>query len=829
MSEGLQPRGERRTVTFRRVSLLALVAIGIAAAVFLWLRDPQQRTAFSDVISPFFDALAAASLLLAAKRAAVRSRRLALAWGTIGAAMLLYTLGDMIWTVLELFLKEVPFPSIADALYLAYYPFFLAGVVLLTKGAASPREKINKALDILTILAAAILGYWNLLLGPILASNVTAPLLEQIILLAYPVGDLVLLGALLLLLYAESDAQDLRWIHVLATGIIITIVADTFYGYASLQGTYVSGGLLDLGWIAGNLVIGLAGASQWSAMQPADPARGSQPGAAFQGKLRSITTYLPYFWLLGAFGLLIVGGLRPLPMSFLSIALGAALIMVMVLGRQLNTLSENNRLALQLKSQAARLADANQDLSAEIAERQRMAEKLSHDALHDAMTGLANRVLFMDRLGQAMERSRRHQGNSLAVLFIDVDHFKIVNDSLGHAAGDQLLILIGQRLKETVRSIDTVARFGGDEFTVLLEELNGADSAHVLTDRIQEAIRLPFGLNAHSVHVTVSIGIATDVIQYDHPEDMLRDADLALYQAKSLGKARSEVFALDMRDQAFSRLELEEELRRGVERGEFRLYYQPIRSLESDRIAGAEALVRWMHPARGLLLPADFLPVAEESGLIIPLGNWILNEACHQLKTWQQLHPHLKDMTISVNMSNREFSQPDLAAKVAGALKASGLKGSDLRLEITEQVMVGTRPTAKHVIAELQALGVQLQIDDFGVGYSALSYLQQFPIDAIKIDRSFVSQMRRDARSLGLVRAMVSMARELGMDAIAEGIETGEQLQALKALACGFGQGFLISEPIDAASLEEVLANPGLLHGPSPLTHPIPGRAGPLG
>jgi diguanylate cyclase (GGDEF)-like protein len=797
----------RGRVSFRTVFLFSTITLGIIVGAFLGTQAPQQRTAITDVMGPVVDALAAVSLFLAARSSAARSKR-ATAWAAIGLAMLLYAIGDISWTVLELLLKESPFPSVADGFYLAYYPFFMAGVILLSNSPASPREQLSRTLDVATILAAAILGFWNFLLGPILKSNAAAPLLEQSILLAYPVGDLVLLGALLLLIYGDSDEQDTAWFYLLAAGMAITIVTDALYSYQSLLGTYFSGSLLDLGWIVGYPLIGLAGASQWTTLQRPSRPGPARMGNAVQRRLKSMNTYFPYVWLLAAFVLLIVRGLQPLPMSFLSMALSVGVIMTLVLVRQLNTLAENRRLNAEFQSQAARLQNANQDLNAEIAERQRIEVKLSHDALHDGLTGLPNRVLFLDRLERAIERSKRHPGQSLAVLFMDVDHFKVVNDSLGHSSGDQLLVLIGERLTETVRTIDTVARFGGDEFTVLLEELRDADAARVLTDRIQTAMRPPFMLNEHVVHISMSIGIATDLVKYEHPEDMLRDADLALYQAKTLGKARSEVFETDMREQAFSRLQMEEELRTGLERGQFQLYYQPILSLKSDRIVSLEALLRWNHPSRGLVLPAQFLPVAEESGLIIALGDWALREACRQLKVWHDRHRHLKDVTVSVNISNTEFSQPNLAQKVAAALRESGLKGAALRLEITERVMVGSQPTATRMIAELEKLGVELQIDDFGIGYSALAYLRKYPIHAIKIDGSFIHQMRGDHRNLGLVRAMVAMARELGMDAIAEGIETGEQLQELKGLSCGFGQGYGLSEPLDPASAEKLLAGP---------------------
>ncbi len=801
------PGRRRPALTVSTLTLLGVLLLAVIVVVFLRLQSPEDRTVFSDVVGPVVDLLATVSLLLAAWRAGRRSRKRGWAWGTIAAAMFLYALGDISWSILELILKQAPFPSVADAFYIAYYVCFLVGVVLLTRESAGPVERINRSLDMTTAMAVAVLGFWNFLLGPILESNAAAPALEKAILLAYPGGDLALLAALLFLIYGDSDEHDLRWIHILGTGIILMILADTAYSFRALQGTYVSGETLDLGWIAGNLIIGLAASGQWLETGPV--AQLPRRWGIFRGALNAAKPYLPYFWLPAAFALLILRSLMPLPMSFLTLAVGVGLVMALVLARQLVTLLENNRLNRELKSQAVKLEWANRDLNDEIAERRRMEEKLSYDALHDGLTGLANRILFIDRLGQAMERARRHHGRALAVLFMDIDHFIVVNDSLGHALGDQLLVLIGQRLKETLRAIDTVARFGGDEFTILVEEFSEKKPARALTDRIQTAIRRPFRLGEHTVHVSVSIGVATNAVKYDRAEDMLRDADLALYQAKALGKARSEVFAVDMRDRAFLRLELEEELGRAIERREFQLYYQPIRSLKSGRIVCLEALVRWMHPIRGLVMPAEFLGVAEESGLILPLGDWVLNEACRQLKAWQQKHPGLRDVTVSINMSNREFAQPDLARKVAAALQVSRLKGSALRLEITEQVMIGNRPTAAVTIRALRELGVQLQIDDFGIGYSALSYLQQFPIQAIKIDRSFVHRLQSGRRGLGLVRAMISMARELGMDAIAEGIETSQQLHRLKDLACGFGQGYYLCEPLDAQALEKLLVKPG--------------------
>jgi diguanylate cyclase (GGDEF)-like protein len=817
----------RRPVSFVRVGVFSIILLGAILGVYLMLRDSQERAAFTDVIGPVVDILASGCVLLAAIQSAARSKRLAFAWGAIAAAMLSYAIADSIWAILELVLKVSPFPSIADGFYLAYYPLFLAGVVLLPNTRASGRQAVKDVLDLGIILVAAILGFWNFLIGPLIQSNAAATPLEHAVLVAYPIGDLVLLGALLLIIYGDfgterspSVAVDRRQIRqaaqvvrqpvtlvsLLGAGLIAMIVADCVYGYQSLAGTYVSGGLVDLIWIAASLLIGLAGASQWTVVQAVNSGRRYEAGNVSWERPKGIKAYLPYAWLLGAFLLLTRGVLMPLPMSPIAITLGVGMILSLVVARQLMTIYDNDRLNHQLNFQAVTLENANQNLETEIAERQRAQEKLAFDALHDGMTGLANRALFLDHLAQAIQRAKRHREQSSAVLFMDLEQFKIVNDTLGHSIGDQVLISIGRRLKQALRSSDTVARFGGDEFAVLVEDVVDERSVQVLAEKLQKVVRVPLELQGRYVHVAASIGIVNDVLKYDRPDDLLRDADLAMYRAKALGTARSEFFRTEMRDQAFARMEVEQELRRGLEKREFRLYYQPITSLESDRIVGLEVLVRWMHPIRGLLLPADFLQVAIDSGLILPLGDWILDRACSEMKAWQDHFPYLKNVCINVNLSHKEFAQPNLVEKVAKALSDSGLKAASLRLEITEQVLVGNFEVANSVIAGLQHLGVQLQIDDFGTGYSSLAYIQRFPINGIKIDRSFVHQLGKDPKGLGLVRAIVSMGHELAIETIAEGIETLEQLNELKDLSCGFGQGFLLSRPLDAVSAEKVLA-----------------------
>jgi len=471
----------------------------------------------------------------------------------------------------------------------------------------------------------------------------------------------------------------------------------------------------------------------------------------------------------------------------------------------------------------------------DITDRKRAEEQLLHNAFYDALTNLPNRALLMDRLGHAVERANRRGDYCFAVLFLDLDRFKVVNDSLGHMMGDQLLIAIAQRLQRAVRPGDTVARLGGDEFTILLDDIKDVSDAVWVAERIQGELQQRFNLNGHEVFTSASIGITlstglgsvsssyrSDAIegalartspslastQYRHPQDLLRDADIAMYRAKSRGKARHEIFDSSMRVQAVSLLQLETDLRRAIERQEFRIHYQPIVVLKTGKITGFEALVRWQHPERGLVSPIEFIPVAEETGLIIPIGWWVLQEACRQLRVWQLSYPQsfpryplAQPLTVSVNLSGKQFLQPDLLPQIGQILQETGLDTNSLKLEITESVIIEHTGSTTAVLLQLRALGIQLYIDDFGTGYSSLSRLHHFPIDCLKIDRSFVSRMELDRDNFEIVRTIVTLAHNLGMDVTAEGVETVEQLAQLKALGCECGQGYLFSKPMDSRAV----------------------------
>ncbi|MCP4875591.1 MAG: EAL domain-containing protein [Gammaproteobacteria bacterium] len=442
----------------------------------------------------------------------------------------------------------------------------------------------------------------------------------------------------------------------------------------------------------------------------------------------------------------------------------------------------------------------------DINDRKQAEEKLVFDAVHDALTGLPNRILFLDRLNHCIELSSRRKNFSFAILYLDLNRFKIINDSLGHLLGDQLLVEIGSRIKLVIRKGDTLSRLGGDEFVILCEDIEDITVATNLADRIHEKLLRPIDLDGQKVVVGCSIGITESSIGYQRPEDMLRDADAAMYRAKVRTGSRYEIFDISMHKKAMNVLRIESDLRLALEKKQFEVHYQPIVEIEEDVVSGFEALVRWNHPKQGMLIPEEFLEVAIESRLIVPLGRWVLKQACRQMQTWKEHWEEAKDWTISVNLSAPELAQPDLVGAMNEIIDESGLDPNFLKLEITETSLVKNSSHALETMNALRERGIHLSIDDFGTGYSSFSYLHQFPFDELKIDRTFISELDNRADKQQIVNAIVSLAHNLGMTVVAEGSASGAIYENLRGASCEYAQGFSIMQPKSASEITRSIA-----------------------
>jgi len=741
-------------------------------------------------------------------------RRLAVVWFFFALSILALSIADSLWAYLVLVAKIEPFPSLADVFYLFSYPLFLIAVVVLPSRKFTRSEWAKILLDIGCIYLSAVLIYWNLLLSPLVQSGNQLPLPSQILLMAYPVGDVILFASTLIILYRQPHYSYRNPIWWVTGGAAVMIVADTLFCFQVANGQHLSGNISDALFTIGYILFFLAAAQQITLARMGKtihPVDSEKP----QIRLPSWLSYTPIAWVAVAYSLMFLSIRVDLPMDHIDITHYVGAIIVFVFIRQIIVLHENERLSNHLQEalekvqhQAQQLTQINQEMQVEILERRRVEERLSYDALHDSLTGLPNRALFLDRVGHALRKKKRNPNASFSILFLDLDGFKVINDSLGHQMGDLLLCQIAEILNGCVRGSDTVARLGGDEFVILLENVNSKENAIQTANRIQEKLSKPILLNGQRMFISVSIGVVSDsdMEPGDGPEDALRDADLAMYHAKFSGKGRHAMFDANLREQVINRLELENDLRRALECQQFAIYYQPVVSLPEQKLLGFEALLRWQHPVRGLLTPDEFLPIAEETGLIIPLGKWVLHELCNQIRYWQTNFSLMPEIKFSINISAAQLHQPDFTQTVAQALEFAALPGNFLCLEITESVCMSNPEKVTQTIRDLQAMGVEVVIDSFGTGYSSLSYLQQLPVQAIKIDRVFVEQINDAAPNApDLMRAILSLLSELKIKAVAEGVENEVQLQALNRLNCPYAQGFLFAPPMNSIHAEKWL------------------------
>lgn len=773
-------------------------------------KNEESKLVFFDIAPVVTNALATAMLFWAAKKTKPSSRRLGNAWLFFAFAQLVYTLGDLIWALLELGLKTSPYPSIADVFYLLNYPLFMAGAFLITEEKSSSIEYFERSLDILITLVAAVLGMWFFLVEPLVRTAASESPLLSFLTIAYPAGDTVLFLSLIWLFNRDPKRFATVPVLLMFFGIVLTMIFDTIYSYQAYIGTYQSGNLIDLGWILSYLFIGLAGYHQ--AVSAGDDKLGKQQHYLEKTRnfIKKAIPYLPYIWMIFAYFLLFLGSGLTHTRTFTSLYIGVGVIIVLVIFRQFVALYENSVLNKQLLNaldkvqiQSNVLAVTNQELESEILNRIKVEEQLSYDARHDSLTDLPNRAAFMEKLNEAIHKILGVENYS--VLYMDIDQFKVINDSLGHHMGDELLKVISLRLRNCLRNTDAVARLGGDEFVFLIENVPDADTVDIIINRIKSELSSVIVLANHPVYITTSIGVVWSLRGYESAENVLRDADLAMYHAKHQGKDRAEVFHDGLRLKAISRLELEENLRKAIKNQELELYYQPIFTLNSNEVVGFEALIRWNHPSYGIVYPIEFLPVAEETGLLQSIGQWSLKEACRQAKTWQEQWQEINGCYFSINVSVKQFTSSNFVGKLRDILDETGVDPTKIRLEITENTLIEYSDEVIKKIKQLHNLGIWLSIDDFGTGYSSLSYLKDIPAVSLKIDQSFVREIGINKNSMDLIKTMIALGQNLNMEVVAEGIESPHQLQELIDLGCKYGQGFILSLPLTKEELEEAL------------------------
>jgi len=711
--------------------------------------------------------------LMAARRCAADPRT-ASAWRWLAVATTCQVAGFAVLLGYDIVGAIAPFPSAADAGFLAAYVFFLIGVLRFPIRAQSRAGERRLLIDGAIIAIGATSVIWFLVLGPtITASGRT--LLQGASASAYPVGDLLETFAVIYVLMSAPALESRRALQLLALGAMTMVTGNVVFTWSTSHGHTSVLLITSIAFSAGQALFFLAAANQ-APLDARPRSESAQGGYERETPAANRFRGLAYVAPVISFGLLFVAQFDSPRYQRIGLAVCAASVTALVLVRQF--LAQRDLLSAQ--------------------------GQLSYQAMHDALTGLPNRALVLDRADQLMARARR-QRLPVAALFVDIDGFKHVNDTFGHATGDELLKAVAGRLAGVVRDSDTVGRMGGDEFVVLLDSPTLDVAPELIAERMLEVLRepvVPHAAGARPITVTGSIGIAVAVT--DSASQLLANADMALYQAKANGKDCAAVFESSMQTAAQDRLLLEMDLRGALENAQFFLMYQPTFDLRSERVTGVEALLRWRHPTRGVMAPDLFIPIAEETGIIVPVGQWVLREACHQAASW---HADGHVVGMSVNVSARQLDKDhELVEHVRAALRDSGLEPSALTLEITETALMHDPDEAAERLGALKSLGVRLAIDDFGTGYSSMAYLRQFPVDALKIDRSFISGIALASGSTEIVHSLVQLGKTLGLETLGEGIEDPAQLRNLQLQQCDSGQGFLFARPLEPHEIPEFIA-----------------------
>jgi diguanylate cyclase (GGDEF)-like protein len=762
------------------------------------------RSQVFNIAEIFFNLIAMLGLWLAARQVRPLSKKYHAAWMFLFLSSATILVADLIWRFSSNSNIPNTIVTLSDGFYIIEYLCFFAAFGIFCAQRFNRIEWLKRALDISIILIATLIAFLIYVYKPTINMVDSKTYSGTLLLLFYPLADFILMFAALAVIYFKPRNLYLVPFWLILLGLTVMSVTDYFFSVQMIKSAYSASGLVNMGWWYSDLLLGLAGFVQYrflTAKQGTDSILAKT--TAFRKWISSWAVYFPYVMVVVTYGLFIFYHNSDLKI-LRELLTGLGAIIGFVLVRQIIVIAENRQLLSSLSQANHKLKLQTQDLQGEIEKSSLIQEKLSYDAMHDALTGLSNRVLFTNRLEHAFEKTKRNPGLIYSVLFLDLDNFKSINDILGHNAGDLALIELGQRLGKCIRMEDTLARFGGDEFVILLENSEDKDVTLSVANRILLELQRPFLHNETKVMVTCSIGIVQSIQGYRNPEEVLRDVDIAMYTAKKTGKAKFEIFNIEMGTAATYQLEVEGELHRAITNKELFLQYQPIVNLSSHTIVGFEALLRWQHPMRGLLEPDDFIPIAEDSGAINPIGDWVLRAACEQMQSWSRVCPEAAAMFLSINLSGKQLLKATTVESIQQILMDTGLDPRQLTLEVTENTLIMDEKVVSERIAALRTMGISISVDDFGTGYSSLYNLNNFVIDEIKIDNIFAENIAPGKKNHAICSSIIHMARQLGIRTIIEGIEEANQLEVFASLGCDLGQGYYLARPMLAS---DVLCN----------------------
>jgi diguanylate cyclase (GGDEF)-like protein len=771
----------RENQTFFTILGFVIFLEVLVALLYLAPLPEELRPIISGILLPLFNLAACISLVYVALSTRSYSKKMATAWLLLAAAMFANFMGEFLWSIIENILQIDPYPSIADVAYLLFYPLFFAGILSFPSVDRQNYGRVNRILDLIILLVGGSLITWIVIIGPIIQVDDFESMYNTFLNLAYPIGDTVIFWAVLISIYDRKYQRVGMPLLLIVIAVIVMIVTDVIFSLQDIYETYSSGNFLDFGYAFFPLTVGLAAIWQVYIIRISE--RSGFNGNKFVQSVNNLFSFLPYLMVISGLMILIHSYYFELALNYFYLAVSVLFITLLVFARQISSNIQIRNLILEVEN--SRIKDIKQ------------TRDIHMNSLLDDLTGLPTRELLIDRLDSAIANQKRRSDDPFALLFLDLDEFKKVNDTYGHEIGDKLLIEVATRLRNSTRNNDTIARLGGDEFLILLEDAGNRNSITHTTNRIIQVIKQPYTVGDLCLNISCSVGIVEGIRNYRHSSDILRDADIAMYHAKASGKSCYAIFENEMREKAVIKVVIENELRSAIETNQFKLVYQPIISLNTGRMVGLEALIRWQNLRLGLVMPDDFIAIAEETGLIISIGEWVLNESCRQMKEWQVYYPIPEDLFVSVNISSLQFSKTDFLQTVQNALKTSGLSPESLVLEITESVVIDEKLRASRLFENLHDLGVRFQIDDFGTGYSSLNYLQKFPVYGVKIDRSFIREMADSDKNKELIRGIINMSEGIGLITTAEGIESKEQKEMVISMGCVHGQGYLWDKPLD--------------------------------